>query len=318
VRARVSPWPIVGPSEIGRWQSLRRWARRAAALFDLPAGPEAPTAMMSRRDRCAAGSMCATAGAAVRKLQRSDGRIYTRAELEPALCASGVANIACFADFKGSAFDDERSLPDECLEPLELGEAAYDATLEPLGRLMIATSYDTGRTKTEVTRRVPVHPTLAKVLASWKLSHWERIYGRAPTADDLIIPTRTMKPIDKTDAARAMKADLVALGLRVEAGKNRSRGGHALRSWFITTCQEHGAHRDLLRVVTHTAKGDIMSGYTPATWGALCTEVEKLQVGLIEGRVLELATGFATAELKSRNRWQNMVTPPGLEPGISA
>jgi len=51
----------------------------------------------------------------------------------------------------------------------------YDPTLEPLGRLVIATSYDTGRTKTEVTRRVPVHATLAKILAAWKLSHWERI-----------------------------------------------------------------------------------------------------------------------------------------------
>ena len=34
----------------------------------------------------------------------------------------------------------------------------YDPALEPLGRLVIATSYDTGRTNTEVTRRVPVHP----------------------------------------------------------------------------------------------------------------------------------------------------------------
>ena len=36
-------------------------------------------------------------------------------------------------------------------------------------------------------------------------------------------------------------------------------------AWFITSCQEQGAHRDLLRVVTHTAKGDIVSGYTRAT-----------------------------------------------------
>src|SRR5258708_39453269 len=41
---------------------------------------------------------------------------------------------------------------------LRHGEAAglrwrhYDATLEPLGRLVVATSYDTGRTKTDVTR----------------------------------------------------------------------------------------------------------------------------------------------------------------------
>jgi integrase len=126
----------------------------------------------------------------------------------------------------------------------------YDPTLEPLGRLVIATSYDTGRTKTDVTRRVPVHPTLGKILAAWKLSHWERIYGRAPTADDLVVPTRNLTTVDASDAVHAFKADLAALGLRIEAGEHRDRGGHDLRSWFITTCQEHGAHRDLLRVVT--------------------------------------------------------------------
>jgi integrase len=135
----------------------------------------------------------------------------------------------------------------------------YDPTLEPLGRLVIATSYDTGRTKTDVTRRVPVHPTLCKILAAWKLSHWERIYGRAPTADDLVVPTRNLTTVDASDAVHAFKADLAALGLRIEAGEHRDRGGHDLRSWFITTCQEHGAHRDLLRVVTHTSKGDVVA-----------------------------------------------------------
>ena len=38
-------------------------------------------------------------------------------------------------------------------------------------------------TKMGTTRAVPVHAELAKVLAAWKLSHWERINGRAPGAD---------------------------------------------------------------------------------------------------------------------------------------
>lgn len=193
----------------------------------------------------------------------------------------------------------------------------YDPTLEPLGRLVIATSYDTGRTKTEVTRRVPVHATLAKILAAWKLAHWERIYGRPPTSDDLIVPTRNMTPTAPKEANEAFKLDLAALGLRIEAGEYRDRGGHDLRSWFITTCQEHGAHRDLLRVVTHTAKGDVVSGYTRATWGALCAEVAKLRVATLDGELLPLATGFATAELKAANRWRKVVTPLGLEPKFS-
>jgi hypothetical protein len=104
----------------------------------------------------------------------------------------------------------------------------YALTLEPLGRLVIATSYDTGRTQTEVTGRVPVHPTLGKVLAAWRLSHWERIYGRAPTSDDLVVPTRNLTTIDASDAVHAFKADLQELGLRVEAGEHRDRGGHGL------------------------------------------------------------------------------------------
>jgi integrase len=203
---------------------------------------------------------------------------------------------------------------------LRHGEAAglrwrhWDATLTPLGRLIVATSYDTGRTKTEVTRRVPVHPTLAKVLATWRVEHWQRIYGRAPQPDDLIVPTRAGNPVSATIAARAFKEDLEALGLRVDAGELRDRGGHDLRAWFITTCQEHGAHRDLLRVVTHTSRGDIVSGYTRASWPALCAEVGKLRVEILDGKLLELATGFATRERSAGLRWKKSGRLMGIEP----
>jgi hypothetical protein len=32
-----------------------------------------------------------------------------------------------------------------------------------------------------------VHPTLAKLLAAWKLSGWERLFGREPKPDDLVV-----------------------------------------------------------------------------------------------------------------------------------
>jgi len=31
-------------------------------------------------------------------------------------------------------------------------------------------------------------PTLARVLAAWKLGGWERMMGRAPRADDILVP----------------------------------------------------------------------------------------------------------------------------------
>jgi len=50
VRARVSPWPIVGLTEPERWRSLHRWSRRSRELFRLEiASPGAST----RRDDAA-------------------------------------------------------------------------------------------------------------------------------------------------------------------------------------------------------------------------------------------------------------------------
>lgn len=201
----------------------------------------------------------------------------------------------------------------------------YDPTLEPLGALTIAWAYDSRaceekETKTGDTRRMPVHPTLAKILAAWKLSHWERIYGRAPGPDDLIVPTRTLRHINASDAGHAQTADLKTLGLRVSAGKRRNRGGHDLRAWFITACQIHGAHRDLLKVCTHGPGNNVQDGYTRAPWASLCDEVAKLKCLILGGEVLELATSFATVEIRSSNRWRKRVSPEGIErflPSIS-
>jgi len=77
---------------------------------------------------------------------------------------------------------------------LRHGEAAglrwrHVVKMEPLSRLIIATSYDTGDTKTSVERWMPVHPVLAAMLAEWKLRGWREQMERAPGADDLVVPT---------------------------------------------------------------------------------------------------------------------------------
>jgi len=51
----------------------------------------------------------------------------------------------------------------------------YDPRCQPLGKLTIECAYDTRShkvkpTKTERVREAPVHPSLAEVLATWKLS----------------------------------------------------------------------------------------------------------------------------------------------------
>lgn len=66
-------------------------------------------------------------------------------------------------------------LPDALSREAETERRSIADIVMTIGRLLVATSYDAGRTKTDVTRRVPVHPTLARILAAWKLSHWERV-----------------------------------------------------------------------------------------------------------------------------------------------
>jgi hypothetical protein len=68
--------------------------------------------------------------------------------------------------------------------------------------------------------RIPVHPVLARLLAEWKLSGWERTYGRAPTPNDLIVPTRNMTVRPAADAQRAFLQDLETLGLRRRRGQD--------------------------------------------------------------------------------------------------
>jgi hypothetical protein len=52
---------------------------------------------------------------------------------------------------------------------------------------LVARSYNSkaGReknTKTEAVKQVPVHPTLAAMLAEWKLGGWPSLVGRTLTA----------------------------------------------------------------------------------------------------------------------------------------
>ena len=149
---------------------------------------------------------------------------------------------------------------------LRHGEAAglrwrhYDATMEPLGRFVVATSYDTGRTKAGGTRYMPVHPVLAAMLAEWRLHGWSEMMGRTPQPDDLVVPL-PLKPQgigrenprlggmrNKNDSwKRLAYNDLPALGLR-------HRRGHDLRRTMISLARTDGARKDILELCTHNPR----------------------------------------------------------------
>ena len=182
-----------------------------------------------------------------------------------------------------------------CGEAAALPWRAYDSKLEPLGRILVATSYNSRSkkvkgTKTEQPREVPVHPTLAKILASWKLSGWRRAFKRQPTPDDLVVPAHEGGSRNVCYSLMAFHDDLDRLGLR-------KRRHYDTRRTFISLAQADGARKDVLRWVTHGPSGDIFDAYTTLPWATLCEAVGYLKVGIKEGKVVSIRAPQDAAEL---------------------
>ncbi len=185
-------------------------------------------------------------------------------------------------------------------ESAELRMRDYDPTARPLGRLNVSRSYDTHThevkpVKGTQPRLVPVHPTLARIIADWKLHGWPIMFGRAPTPDDLLIPSRDPSREGRQRNANTMlrrfHKDCQRIGLR-------PRRQHDMRRTFISLAIGDGARRDVLEWVTHAPRGDIMNLYTTLPWEVLCEEVAKLRIGFNEGKVvpLPLAVGASSGD----------------------
>lgn len=199
--------------------------------------------------------------------------VYTRGELEQLISDPRIPeDRQLFYGLEGIA-------------ALRHGEAAglrwkhYDPGMEPLGRFVIATSYDKGRTKTKRTRLMPVHATLAAMLDGWKRRGWPEMMGREPTPDDLVVPmprgpkTPLGKMRNKNDSYKRLFKDLETLGFR-------HRRGHDLRRTMISLARTDGARKDLLELCTHNPKKgqSTIDVYTEFPWEALCGEVAKLKL----------------------------------------
>jgi integrase len=187
---------------------------------------------------------------------------------------------------------------------MRIGEATarrwrdWDRMVAPLGKLYVGTSYDTKRkeareaTKTGFVREVPVHPTLSKVLADWKLNGWFRYCRRAPTADDLIVPS-PLDPADYMSATSALKRlheDCARLNLR-------ARRSHDMRRSFVTLGIADGGRKEILHWVSHgpSGSGEAFDMYLSLPWQTLCDEVRKINVRLREGELVTLSPRYGTA-----------------------
>jgi hypothetical protein len=185
---------------------------------------------------------------------------------------------------------------------------------EAASELLVAFAYSTvkGRaktTKTDSSKHIPVHPTLAAMLAEWKLGGWAAMMGRHPEPDDLIVPlppehaarrrTRSGQPFrgHYYSGDRWRREDLPTL-------EWRHRRHYDMRATFITLVLEDGADQHIIENrVTHTRKRrSAFDGYNRGfQWERTCTEVAKLKISrrpMGQGAVVALpvAAGAEGAE----------------------
>lgn len=163
----------------------------------------------------------------------------------------------------------------------------YDSTTKPLGKLLVARSWDTKKQqeqplKTEVPREVPVHPELARVLERWRTEGFARLFGRDPTTDDLLLPYKPLRgelsdPVHlRSDRVRKdLDEDCKALGLR-------HRRTHDTRRTLISLAREDGARMDMLQWVTHGRPGGIVNLYSEVPWKLLCEQLGCIRIKLVD------------------------------------
>lgn len=176
-----------------------------------------------------------------------------------------------------------------CGEIAALRWKSVELGRRPLGRFSVGASF-TRKNKREKApksgrpREVPVHPVTAKLLQVWRSKGWARLFGRAPGADDLVVPNRLGTYVTDLNVTENWAHDLKALGLR-------HRRFHDTKRTFVTLAREGGA-TPLLRWVTHgpTAR-EMLDTYASPDWKALCREVARVKARLRTGKLVQ---GFPT------------------------
>lgn len=193
----------------------------------------------------------------------------------------------------------------------------WDPAARPLGRMLITTQGDGAELKTQAPREMPVHPTLAAVLARWKLEGWARWFGRAPKPRDFIVPNRRGAEYHRLVETcwQGLQDDLSRLDLR-------RRRQHDTRRTFVSLARIDGGRPDVLETCTHAASGEQFDMYTTFDWATKCAEVAKLRVGLrggapigeVHGQVHSASSGGAKVAAIVDD---SLVPGEGLEPARS-
>lgn len=176
-------------------------------------------------------------------------------------------------------------------EGVALRWADLDTSLKPMWKLTVDKSYSVRRkktdtTKTEVERKVPVHPKLAAILTEWRDVGFPQLFGRKHEPEDLIVPSRKLVERSSNHMLKKLKGYKLKTGAwragdlqRAGIEKGELRKQHAFRTTVITELRSAGVDKEIVRAITHgiQASRDVIDVfYTKWKWSDLCGGVAKL------------------------------------------
>ncbi len=116
---------------------------------------------------------------------------------------------------------------------------------------------------------IPVHPELAELLRHWFAEGWQEFMGRAPEADDLIVPRPSGGLRTNGYSYKGFRADLELFGLR------GGRTHYETRATFRSLAIGGGAPLEALNLITHPSPREASELYTriEQVWPAMCRAV---------------------------------------------
>ncbi len=200
-----------------------------------------------------------------------------------------------------------------------------DPTVGPLATMTISRSF-AGPTKTNTVREVPIHPVLGEILVEWRAVGFRVWADRDgdPEPDDLVVPSPDGGMWNDKWFRDRFHRDLKRLGLR-------RRRVHDMRRTFVTLASQDSGRADLVEVISHKGRGDVLAQYTSFPWEALCGAVAAMRVcrlapaevaARLEGRPAETRAGFGgmhggIGERRGENSSEHreLAAVPALESG---
>ena len=129
-------------------------------------------------------------------------------------------------------------------------------------------------------RVVPVHPTLSRVLGSWRRVGFPALYGRFPRPGDYLVPS----PVD-VDAYRPKRSSLKQIERDAKAIDVKPRTVHETRNTFLTLASEDAPELEhVIRQITHSAKvGGASETYMRTRYLAKCEAMQRFDIRIERG-----------------------------------